>query len=379
MNRNLTPLEIGYLRSIGWDESLEYPSADELAGFIDRVKKIIEEKKSASNLPDLPFNKKREIYIEEFNKWKKEKESRDKFEAEFSEDKYSPGVLEALRLAKSMFPSDNNTEDNKDQDRGVSSASSSSVTTGTEELSPSPTTTTAAAVKGEKSSSIPPPPPPPSSFQEKSSPVTNDKEKKETTPPSTEVQICPHCRLRLDIPTLDEPSLEQKLLFLQCILGQKQFVQDIPVFNNAVVFTFRTLTPKELDVAFMQVSYDVLKNKIYNNYGDIFEQLNRYRLFLQLHKIKNNIGINKDFIELPDGLSKQTNKLAFNYWKLSRPPKEDETELVQIEEYMINNVLKTEFIFRIAMNACNLFNRLVAKLENTMYSENFWKLTASPG
>jgi len=365
MNRNLTPLEIGYLRSIGWDESLEYPTADELAGFIDKVKKIIEEKKSVSNLPDLPFNKKREIYIEEFNKWKKEKESRDKFEAELGEGKYSPSVLEALRLAKSMFASDDDTEDNKGKHQEVSS----SEVTSTEEQFPT--------VKEEQPSSPPPPPP---SFQEKSSsaiPPDNKEEKETISPP--EVQICPHCRLRLDMPTLDEPSLEQKLLFLQCILGQKQFVQDIPVFNNAVVFTFRTLTPKELDVAFMQVSYDVLKNKIYNNYGDIFEQLNRYRLFLQLHKIKNNIGINRDFIELPDGLSKQTNKLAFNYWKLSRPPKEDETELVQIEEYMINNVLKTEFIFRIAMNACNLFNRLVAKLENTMYSENFWKLTASPG
>ena len=360
MNRNLTPLEIGYLRSIGWDESLEYPSADELAGFIDKVKKIIEEKKSVSNLPDLPFNKKREIYIEEFNKWKKEKESRDKFEAELSEGKYSPSVLEALRLAKSMFASDDDTED-KNQDQGrVSSSPSSSGVTNTEE--PSPTT-----VKEER--------PSPSS----SSSTTSGKEEEQKTISQPEVIICPHCRLRLDMPTLDEPTLEQKLLFLQCILGQKQFTQDIPAFNNAVVFTFRTLTPKELDVAFMQVSYDVMKNKIYNNYGDIFEQLNRYRLFLQLHKIKNNIGINKDFIELPDGLSKQTNKLASEYWKVNKPLDPNETELVQIEEYMINNVLKTEFMFRIAMNACNLFNRLVAKLENTMYSENFWKLTASPG
>jgi hypothetical protein len=361
MNRNLTPLEIGYLRSIGWDESLEYPSADELAGFIDKVKKIIEEKKSASNLPDLPFHKKREIYIEEFNKWKKEKESRDKFEAELSEGKYSPSVLEALRLAKSMFSSDDDNTEDKDQDQGVSSSPSSGVTN-TEEFPASPTTN----VEGNK--------PSPSS-----SPTTSGKEEEQKTISQPEVIICPHCRLRLDMPTLDEPTLEQKLLFLQCILGQKQFVQDIPAFNNAIVFTFRTLTPKELDVAFMQVSYDVLKNKIYNNYGDIFEQLNRYRLFLQLHKIKNNIGINRDFIELPDGLSKQTNKLASEYWKVNKPLDQNETELVQIEEYMINNVLKTEFMFRIAMNACNLFNRLVAKLENTMYSENFWKLTASPG
>jgi len=324
----LTPIEIAALRNVGWNETIDIPN-DAVDVFLDDMQKEIQKfKNEHPEIGELTFEQKHNLCKEYVNRVKnKIAQAKAAIPSDINLENYSPSVAQALTMAlnavQNQQKNDNNKEENTSSDKDSSSQT-----------------------------------------EEKEKPV--------------EPVICPHCHLRLDMPALDEPSNLQKLTFLQCILGQTAFMQDIPIYNGSIVLTFRTLTPKELDTAFMQVSYDVLNQKIFNNYGDIYEQLNRYRTYLQLVRIKNNIGANQDFIELPDGLSPKTNRIANRYWELSKPLGPNETELVQIEEYMLNNVLRTEFIFRIVNNACNQFNRLVAKLEATMNSENFWKITAPP-
>ena len=48
---------------------------------------------------------------------------------------------------------------------------------------------------------------------------------------------------------------------------------------------------------------------------------------------------------------------------------------MQIEEYVLTKVLKTEHLQRVIGHTCNKFNRLVSKLEASVDNENFWNET----
>lgn len=187
---------------------------------------------------------------------------------------------------------------------------------------------------------------------------------------------CPHCEWDLGSPGIPEPTYQEKISFLHCILGEKTYVQEMPLFNGTVTVAFRTLTTREVDVVYKQAYRDRQEGKLSNDL-DYWEHINRYRMMLQLSAFKSTIP-NGPHRDLPDGYSKSTNPLCTGTWVTEEKENEmsrEDTGLPQIEEWIIENVLKTETVFRMVNNTCNRFNRLVAKMEAMADNADFWKPT----
>lgn len=212
---------------------------------------------------------------------------------------------------------------------------------------------------------------------------------KETPPPMSDtgatapMSHCPHCRWDLAMPDIAEPDDEEKLAFLASILGEKPFNKEYKLFGGQVLATFRQLTPREIEAIYHQVFLEAEAGTIKTDM-DHFEKVNRYRMMLQLQRLRSAADKGFDH-DLPDGLSPETNPRAVAFYdKNPRPTKimaidgEDRevpdmsyTPLPQVEEFLLSEVLKTEAILRVIGNTCNQFNRLVAKMEAMANNSDF--------
>jgi hypothetical protein len=187
------------------------------------------------------------------------------------------------------------------------------------------------------------------------------------------LERCPHCDW--DLATADdtpEPEYDEKLEFLHAILGQRCYSKAYRVFGDAVTVTFRTLTAAELDAIYADAVHAAKQGSVKTPL-DFQEKINRYRLALQIQAVRGN-GLAH---ALPEGLSPKANPTANDFWEF-----EDGTEgtngLHLIEQHVVENVLKTETLFRVVTNHCNKFNRLVAKMEAMADNSDFWKPTGAP-
>jgi hypothetical protein len=178
---------------------------------------------------------------------------------------------------------------------------------------------------------------------------------------------CPHCEWDLSVPALEEPSYEEKMRFLHCVMNGQQFTKEYELMGGALVIGFRTLTTKEMDASWNQVYVERERGDVRNDL-EMMERINRCRMYLQLTGVRTD----ERKRSLPNGLSVQTNVHADAYWKLPEGHKEP---LVLIENYMLKEVLPTETIIRLAQFNCQQFNRLVARLEALTDSPDFWKKT----
>jgi hypothetical protein len=221
------------------------------------------------------------------------------------------------------------------------------------------------ATRAEQQRPAPPPPPP------APPPPTS-----ETGADGVMLSHCPHCSWDLAVPDGEEPPYQDKIGFLHALLGDRTYVKQYPLFSGNVLVTFRTLTIKELDQVYKQAFEDRQAGKITTEV-DYYERLNRYRLMLQLQefRVEGPDGFVKD---LPDGYSASTNPHSTGHWVKADQEANfapNETGLPAIEAWMIDEVLKTEAVFRVVNNTCNRFNRLTSKLEAMADNSDFWKPT----
>lgn len=186
--------------------------------------------------------------------------------------------------------------------------------------------------------------------------------------------VCRHCGHDLTDTNVPEPSYQEKMVFLHAMLGEKTFVKEYELFGGNIAATFRTLTTREIDVVYKQAWRDRERGVVVTDI-DYWERINRYRLFLQLLCLKSTAT--GGFIhDMPDGLSKETNPGCEATWNLGEMTVDpNETPLPMIEEWIIENVLKTEAIYRVVNTTCNEFNRLVARLEAMADNSDFWRRT----
>lgn len=187
---------------------------------------------------------------------------------------------------------------------------------------------------------------------------------------------CPHCQWDLADVDVPEPPYSDKMGFMHSVLGLKPFVKSYPLFNGLMDVTFRTLTTREVDKVYLQTYADREAGKLPTEF-DFWERLNRYRMILQLHTVKV-AGESGMFKELPDGYSKATNNTATGVWVTPEQESElgiNKTGLPDVEEFLIDEILKTEHVFRTVNAQCNQFNRLCSKLEAMVDNSDFWKPT----
>jgi hypothetical protein len=186
-----------------------------------------------------------------------------------------------------------------------------------------------------------------------------------------ELTDCPHCAWPLNVPDIPEPDSLERQSFVQSVLGLKPFPKQYSLLGGAVRVTFRTLTAQEIDAVYAQAFHEQHAAKIQTN-EDFWERINRLRMFLQVVSLESDAFQH----DLPEGLSKKTNKVAGSYWE----DEEGDSDNVfdKVEAKILNDVLPTESMNRIVTNVCGRFNRLVSKMEAMVDRPDFWNTTGSP-
>ena len=220
-------------------------------------------------------------------------------------------------------------------------------------------------------SSTPPPPPPPLVDAEAEEEEVQADIPADSTGSNPPMQTCPHCNWDMSLPVIAEPTYDEKMGFLHSVLGQKTFTHQYEIFGGKVVVRFRTLTTKEMDIIYQQVFAERETGEI-TTIQDYWEKVNRYKLYLQLTYLA---AVDGSFTHsLPEGYSPESNPHATEYHKF-KPANPDHTYLPEIENHVLEEVLRTETIQRSVNTICARFNRLVAKLEAMIDNSDFWNAT----
>lgn len=222
---------------------------------------------------------------------------------------------------------------------------------------------------------------PPPAIEE--SEVESEKKQKETELEqnlSTVRAVCSHCGWDQAISPIPEPERQDKIIFLQAVLGQKVFTKQFMLFGGNLRVTFRSLTVREIDALYVE-TFKAQKAGVIDNTTDYYEFLNRQRLYLQLTHISANQSALH--IALPDGYTKETHPAAESYWDDFLQTENFQIDspnslMLRVQDYVLSHVLKTEHLQRTINHACGRFNRMVAKLEASVDNENFWKETEPP-
>lgn len=206
---------------------------------------------------------------------------------------------------------------------------------------------------------------------------------KDAATPATLRQVCVQCGWDQEQPAIPEPEQQDKIAFLHAVLGQKVFSKRYATYGNRLRMTFRTLTIREID-ALYQETFRAQKREIVTTPADYYEFLNRLRLYLQLTSLSSSMTAMQ--IKLPEGLTRETHPDAASYWEdflknlgVYQDPAENKpdtpTLLMQIQDYVLGNVLKTEHLQRAVTHTCGKFNQLVVKLESCANNPDFWNET----
>lgn len=226
----------------------------------------------------------------------------------------------------------------------------------------------------------PPPPPmaaePPPAAQE-----VAQEEDAEKLAPATFKQICVQCGWDQERPVIPEPEHQDKIAFLHAVLGQKVFSKRYAIFGGNLRLTFRALTIREIDALYREV-FQAQKVGLVTTAADYYELLNRFRVDLQL--IAMSSTKTALHVSLPEGLTRETCPDAISYWDdflkeqgVYQPPDPEKADvptlLMQVHDYILKNVCKTEHLQRAVTHTCNKFNQLIVKMEASVDNADFWK------
>lgn len=177
---------------------------------------------------------------------------------------------------------------------------------------------------------------------------------------------CPRCRHDLSAAFPTEPTREEKLLFkATMMLGDNQpFTKMYSRMKGEMQITFRSLTVQEIDACFAQAQKDLDAGRA-TNIMEKIERIRRYHTFLQLRRLKTTM---KD-IALPAGLAgfNHNAEKANDVWETTTAE-----PLLEVEKYILDEVLATAPLARIVQASWDEFNLLCSKLEAMAAEPDFW-------
>lgn len=117
-------------------------------------------------------------------------------------------------------------------------------------------------------------------------------EEQEEEPTEQEVEenllapsICPHCGWDTKNENVREPSDEDRLEFIESVLGERRFRKAVPLVGGNIVATFRTVTVPEEDAITEILNQDLASKEIQNT-TEWTLVYNRARLVVMLERLK---------------------------------------------------------------------------------------------
>lgn len=175
---------------------------------------------------------------------------------------------------------------------------------------------------------------------------------------------CPHCGfdLKKDDPT--EVTSDDKLAFVQAVLGQGRFRKTYDLLGGRLKVTFRSLLVSESNMAFRQVLVDAqadLKNRMVSDTPFYWRNLTTYRTILALESVdSDSTGV----VEIPAIGDIEVDADAFAF---------PDTKLVAVHDRIVEMAMPTEHLQSIVGHCYNEFQALCDKLTVMAEDPNFYK------
>ena len=164
------------------------------------------------------------------------------------------------------------------------------------------------------------------------------------------IDSCPHCGwdLKLDDPT--EVDADDKMVFIQSIMGNKRFVKTYELLGGGLHITFRTLTTKEMDLIYAQLNYEQNRGEV-ASMDDYYEKLMRYRMCLSVMKFDAGEG----------GIVEEYPEVDSFDTPVDTGDDKENTKLFYMLKFFYDKVITSESISRMLGKVLAKFNRLVGE------------------
>jgi hypothetical protein len=355
--RHMTPTERATLEAIGWDDTMPIPR--NMADLIEAATKTQLDapvplpvdprtppiKVNTVNLEDLPEAKQKELLAAMRASFETEKTMADAKVAQSEaaiREMVSPGVegaRGAVDQAVKAF-----------QEKVRADAEEPFVTV---------------ADGGQKPAAAPAPAP---------APVT-----KSDTGADAHPADCPHCGWDLASPTSPSRPYAEKMAFLHCMLGGKPYRKEVPAVRRpAARHVPDADRPRDRHRATSRRTRTARPARPRPSWTT--GSTSTATACCSSSRSSGPTGPATFFQDLPDGYSKTTNPDCDRV--LGRPraggrARAGPSGLPAIEDWIVDNVLKTEAVIRVVNTACRDFNRLVARMEAMADNSDFWNPTGA--
>lgn len=171
-------------------------------------------------------------------------------------------------------------------------------------------------------------------------------------------EFCPHCGYNQNYGDVADVTDEDKINFLQALLGLQPFSKSYTVFGGRLRITVRTLLPHEADLCFRQLYLDRTHARTKNS-AEEAECLARYKSSIQVTSVVGP-GI---MYTGPENISQ---RIAAH---------EDDTETTVMStlwQEFSQRVDTTETMHRLLLGTVLKFDRLVKRLEDNVDNTDFW-------
>lgn len=167
---------------------------------------------------------------------------------------------------------------------------------------------------------------------------------------------CGRCGWKLD-DQVSEPSVHDKLAYVQTVLGEGRFRKEYMIFDRRIVFILRSLLPSELDLAQHQLAMDVQKGRIATAVEYDY-RYNNYKLAMSIERLQR--AGKAPMVLQPVG------KLTFDHTKY-------ETALPSLVTWFDENVYMSDTVRRLIGQEWMRFGKLFDHLESRAAEPSFWK------
>lgn len=172
--------------------------------------------------------------------------------------------------------------------------------------------------------------------------------------------ICPHCGWDTRKEDLTEVTNEDKMKFVQTILGGLRFKKTYELFGGKLRVTFRTLTTAESDMAYKQIITDSQKDIRNNSIGDTsfyWKTLMAYRAIMAIEKVESDYSV----VEVPPIAEIEAD-----------PPEGTNTKVFAIFDSIVDQVMPSEAMRNAIAHMYTEFNSMCEKLQSMAESKDFW-------